>query len=264
MVKYPFVVAVAVVAVTSAGVAQSASSQPTDTGTLALQADVPVRYPPITCPAGTPGAVECFTRSGRATIPGLGLVGESSAYFVEDDPPGCAAGQVRVLPTTVRLAVKDKGEIQVQVGGTGCLDRIPPNPLRAEEAFTVTGGSGKYAGATGGGQLSAISYGPAENFGGKDTWTGTLNVPGLSFDLTPPTLTAPSSKTIRVSRRVKRIRVSYAVAAHDDMDGTVPVLCEPRSGSWFPVGRTPVHCSTADTSGNASKASFVVTVKRKA
>jgi hypothetical protein len=260
--KYPFV-AVAVVALTSAGAAQPASSQSTDTGTLALQADVAVSYPPITCPAGTLGAVECFTRAGRANVPGLGLVEESSAYFVEDDPPGCAAGQVRVLPTTVRLVVKDKGEIQIRVGGTGCLDRIPPNPLRAEEAFTVTSGLGKYAGASGGGQLSTISYGPP-NFGGKDTWTGTLTVPGLSFDLTPPTLTAPASKTIRVARRVKRIRVSYAVAAHDDVDGTVPVSCTPRSGSWFPLGRTRVLCVAVDTSGNLSNAKFVVTVKRKA
>jgi HYR domain len=178
-------------------------------------------------------------------------------------PPGCTAEQVRVLPTTVRLAVKDNGEIQVGVSGTGCLDRIPPNPLRADEAFTFIGGLGKYAGASGGGQLSSISYGPP-NFGGKDTWTGTLTVPGLSFDLTPPTLTAPASKTIRVPRRVKRIRVSYVVTARDDVDGAVPVSCQPRSGSQFPLGRTPVRCLTADTSGNASKASFVVTLKGKA
>ena len=186
---------------------------------------------------------------------------ESLAYFVQDS--GCGVEQVRILPTTVTLKVQDKGEIRIQLPGTGCVDRIIPNPVRAEEAFTITGGSGKYAGASGAGTLAAISYGPP-NFNGVDTWTGTLAVPGLSFDLTPPVLTAPRSKTIRVPRRAKRVRVTYAVAAQDDVDGNVPVSCEPRSGSWFFVGRTLVRCSSVDTSGNASKASFVIIVKRKA
>jgi hypothetical protein len=235
----------------------------TDSGTLALQAEVPVRYLLGACPAGTTGAVACFVRSGRSIVPGLGAVEASYAYFVEEAPPGCAPEQVRVLPTTGRLAVRDKGEIQIRIAGTGCLDRVIPLPLRAEEAFTVTGGSAKYAGASGGGTLATISYGPP-SFGGTDAWTGTLTVPGLSFDLTAPALTAPGSKTILVPRRVKRVRVAYAMVARDDVDGGVPVSCLPRSRSWFPVGRTRVRCSAADTSGNASTASFVVTVKRRA
>ena len=192
--QLPFVVAVAVVAVTSAGVAQSRRPQPTDTERLRFRLTCRCAIRRSHVRLGLPAQLSALR--GRAGQPSLGWGWWESrlAYFVEDDPPGCAAGQVRVLPTTVRLAVKDKGEIQVQVGGTGCLDRIHRTRYGAEEAFTVTGGSGKYAGATGGRQLSAISYGPAENFGGKDTWDRHAEFPGLSFDLTPPTLTAPSEQ----------------------------------------------------------------------
>ena len=71
MTKYLFVVAIVVGAVTSAGAAQSASSQSTDTGTLAFQAAISVRYPQTTCPAGTPFDVECYVRGSRSptTIP---------------------------------------------------------------------------------------------------------------------------------------------------------------------------------------------------
>jgi HYR domain len=234
----------------------------TEGETLVLRAEVLVRYPAAACPSGIPGAVACFMRSGGSIVPGLGTVEASYPYFVEETPPGCAANQVRVLPTAARLQVRNKGEIQIRVAGSGCLDRVPPLRLRADEAFTVTGGSGVYAGASGGGTLATVSYGPP-SFGGMDAWTGTLIVPGLSFDLTAPALTAPGSKTIRVPRRVKRVRVAYVVVAQDDVDGGVPVTCLPRSGSWFPVGRTRVRCSAADTSGNASTTSFVVTVKRK-
>ena len=96
-----------------------------------------------------------------------------------------------------------------------------------------------------------------------DTWTGTLVVPGLSFDLTAPTLAGAHNRTIRIPKRLKRVRVPYTVRALDDVDGTSPAACRPRSRSWFPVGRTRVRCSAMDTSGNSNTAAFNVTVKRK-
>lgn len=117
-------------------------------------------------------------------------------------------------------------------------------------------------GASGEGTLAAVSSGPP-GFSGRDTWSGGLAVSGLEFDLTPPVLRAPGDRTIRALWRAKHVRVAYAVAAQDDVDGSVPATCEPRSRSWFPVGRTRVRCSARDMSGNESKASFVVTVERR-
>jgi hypothetical protein len=131
--------------------------------------------------------------------------------------------------------------------------------LVATETFTITGGSGVYAGASGGGTVEIHSS--AATGGGTDVWTGTLIVPGYSFDLTPPTIQGAKNRTVRVPRGVKRARVKYSVTAVDDVDSDVPVTCRPRSGSRFRVGRTRVTCSATDTSANIRKATFTVTVR---
>jgi HYR domain len=234
---------------------------PAETGTLAFKAEVSVSYPPQACPGGSPNSLTCFARTGSTGIRGLGDATKAYPYSVETGPAGCGADQVRVLPASVRLDVRGKGAIELRVGGTGCLTRVPPEPLRAEETFAVTGGTGRYAGASGGGTIAHVSSGPPR-WRGTDTWTGTIVVAGLDFDLTPPTLTGAAGTTVRAPRGQKRVRVRYAVTAQDDVDGAVPATCKPRSGSWFSVGRTRVRCSATDTSANDSGATFVVTVKR--
>jgi len=135
--------------------------------------------------------------------------------------------------------------------------------LNLDRAFTITGGSGIYAGASGGGTVShRASYTLNGGSAGTDTWTGTLNVPGLEFDVTPPTLSGAVNKTVRARRGSKRARVTYRVTASDAVDGSVPVSCRPRSGSRFKIGRTFVKCSATDTSANAKAGRFRVTVKR--
>jgi hypothetical protein len=232
-----------------------------DAGTLTFKADLAVRYPRTACPVGTPSSVECFARTGSGTVRGLGNVSESYPYFVDNSSAGCAADQVRVLPATVRFSVAGKGEIELHLDGSGCLDRVPPNPVRGEETFTVTGGSGRYAGASGKGTITHSSNGPP-TLRGRDTWTGTLTVPGLDFDVTPPTLIGAANKTVRAKRDAKSARVTFRVTGQDDVDGAARVTCRPASGSRFPVGRTTVRCSVTDTSGNAATAAFRVTVRR--
>ena len=231
------------------------------TGTFTLAAEVGVRYPPTNCPPGTPTSVDCFTRTGSATIRGLGTVTESYPYMVDSAPAGCPADHVRVLSATVRLSVPDKGSIELRVDASSCLRRVPPEPVQGEEAFTITGGSGRYAGASGGGRIAHVSTGPPD-WNGRDTWSGMLSVPGFDFDLTAPVVTGARNKTVRAPRGRKRVRVRYAVSARDDVDGAIPADCRPKSGAWFKVGRTRVRCSATDTSGNVSRATFLVTVKR--
>ena len=126
------------------------------------------------------------------------------------------------------------------------------------QSFTITGGTGTYDGASGSGMLEHdVMYGQ-----GNETWTGTLAVPGLEFDVTPPMLTGARSKTVRVSKRAKSARVTYKVTARDAVDGQVRVACQPHSGARFPIGRTFVRCEATDSSGNTGGARFVVRVKR--
>jgi hypothetical protein len=232
-----------------------------DTGTFTLAAELAVRYPPQACPPGTPSSIECFARAGSTTIRGLGTVTESYPYSVDGSPVGCAINQVRVLPATVHFTVAGKGEIGLRVDGSDCLDRVPPAPVQGVETFTITGGTGRYAGASGGGTIAHVSNGPPA-WSGRDTWTGTLVVPGLEFDLTAPVVTGARNRTVRAPGGKRRVRVKYAVSARDDVDGAIRAACRPKSGSRFGLGRTRVRCAATDRSGNESRATFVVTVKR--
>jgi HYR domain len=263
--KQRTLVALLTIAMTAGALPGAAQGDGVATGMLPLQAEVPIRYPAAPCPGGTdPRRFECFTRTGNAIVPGLGTVDESYAYILENAPAGCTAAvgadSVRLPSTTARLTVPGKGEIAVSTSGTGCLSRA--GTLRATEPFTITGGSGVYAGASGAGTVTTVSFGPP-GFGGVDTWTGTLVVPGLQFDVIAPTINGAVDKSFRLARRAKRVRVTYGLTAQDEVDGVVPVTCSPSSGSPFALGRTRVTCSATDMSGNTSTATFTVTVKRR-
>jgi hypothetical protein len=126
-------------------------------------------------------------------------------------------------------------------------------------AATVTGGSGVYAGASGA-LTVRIGLAGTTNF---DGWTGTLTVPGLEFDVSPPVLHGVTSKTVRAPKRAKHVRVRYKVTASDAVDGSLAASCKPPSGSSFKIGRTKVTCSATDSSGNTATGRFTVTVRRK-
>lgn len=125
--------------------------------------------------------------------------------------------------------------------------------------FVVTSGSGVYAGAAGTGSMRGVvtDTGPVAN-----TWTGTLNVAGLDFDTTPPTISGASDKVVKVKKGARGASVRYSVTASDAVDGARPVTCAPRSGSFFRLGKTKVRCSATDSSANPASASFTITVKR--
>jgi len=55
--------------------------------------------------------------------------------------------------------------------------------------------------------------------------------------------------------------VRYPVTAVDDVDGDVPVYCQPTQGNVFPLGTTRVNCTASDRSGNSASGSFTVTVR---
>jgi len=141
------------------------------------------------------------------------------------------------------------------------LHRCASNIFPPGEA-TVSGGSGRYAGASGSGVLDYRIRETAAGAGTINlTWTGTLNVAGLAFDTTTPHITGATSKTAK-TRSAGGARVRYSVSAADARDGAVPVACLPRSGSIFRVGRKTVTCTAVDGSANTATARFVITVKR--
>jgi sugar lactone lactonase YvrE len=79
-------------------------------------------------------------------------------------------------------------------------------------------------------------------------------------DTTPPTLVAPPGATGIATSPTGAI-VPFVVDATDLVDGTVPVVCVPPSGSMFPIGGTIVVCTATDHAGNQASVSFPVVVQ---
>jgi hypothetical protein len=212
----------------------------------------------VACPAGSSETTVCFhniPRRGTNLAAGLGVVTYAPYTFIWEGygtPCGSVHGQIAIL-------VAGKGEIDVAIAASGCWtsDNFPP------AAVTVSGGSGRYVGATGDGSWEfhlANITGPLA--GSRDvTWTGTLNVAGLAFDTTPPQITGATSKVVK-TKLAAGAKVRYSVSATDATDGTVAAACLPKSGSLFQVGHTTVSCNPTDSSGNTTTARFVITVKR--
>jgi hypothetical protein len=243
--------AVAATVQVASGVAKTGATM----GSLTFEAALVMTSRLGPCPPGSPPDADlCAARTGSGAVRGLGEVSETYTFFVQEGD--CD----RVFETTVRLAVAGKGELQLAVDRYRgeCIS----SSLNLSRAFTITGGSGIYAGASGGGTVSHRAIATPSGSGGRDTWTGTLSVPGLEFDVTPPTLSGAVNKTVRARRGSKRVRVTYRVTASDAVDGSVPVSCQPRSGSRFKIGRSFVKCSATDTSANAKTGRFRVIVKR--
>ena len=161
------------------------------------------------------------------------------------------------------FTVAGRGEIDFAVAGLPDCFPTPSATIQSTtQPFTVTGGSGAYAGASGSGDVEHAGTPRLAGTHGRDRWEGTVAVVGLEFDVTPPVITGAVGKTARALRGARSVRVVYRVAAADAVDGARAVRCAPPSGSRFRVGRTRVTCSAADTSGNVATRSFVVVVRR--
>jgi hypothetical protein len=76
---------------------------------------------------------------------------------------------------------------------------------------------------------------------------------------TPPTIVTPEHITVDATAPAGVV-VAYAVTATDDVDADPTVNCVPPSGSVFAIGDRLVACDSTDSLGNASSASFLVTV----
>ena len=225
-------------------------------GTLDVNANVRTGYQfgRQYCPPESPATTaECVRFLGAIGIPGLGRA--TFSYVKSFDETICPGRVVQQKTTVVDVA--RKGQIKVAMDYPVCANTAPASVVIKG---TIVEGTGTFAGASGSLQLaSTVNIGS-----GRDTWTGTLTVTGLDFDLTPPVLRPLASKRVEAQKRAKTVRVRYSPKAQDVVDGPVPVTCKPRSGSRFKVGRTTrVSCSAEDTSANIATASFKIKVARK-
>jgi hypothetical protein len=215
------------------------------------------------CPSGYPPTAECHSRpGGPVAVPGLGFVAQSYVAAVDLAPTGCPADTQKILSYPSRLIVKDRGQIFIAVAASSTCAEAGVPLLSVAQSFTITGGTGVFAGASGSGVVSRTHAGCCPGFG-TDNWNGTITAPGFAVDLTPPTIKGAHNRVVHAPAAAKRLRVKYKVTAHDAMDGALRPTCRPRSGSRFPVGRrSTVRCSVTDRSANLGRAKFKITVLR--
>jgi HYR domain len=232
------------------------------TGTLEMNASLHLEVNGLCKPVGI--ATDCHLREVGGSFRGLGRVTGSYDFEMDLGSGACESGLGKALSYPIRLEVAGKGAIDVVTTETACVTRV--SVTTETQAFTVTGGTGIYAEASGTGTLERkidVGYGPLSHIAsGIETWKGTLTVPGLSFDVVKPTLVGAKSRTVLAPRHAKRVRVKFVVTATDAVDGPVPVKCRPGFGSRFRIGRNRVHCSATDTSANPATASFTITVRQ--
>lgn len=95
-----------------------------------------------------------------------------------------------------------------------------------------------------------------DSAGNTSTETFTVTVQ----DQTKPDVTVPGDRTVEATGP-NGATVNYNASATDDVDGALPVTCNPASGSDFALGTTKVTCSATDKAGNTGTNSFTVTVQ---
>lgn len=105
----------------------------------------------------------------------------------------------------------------------------------------------------------SVAFGLAGNLlATADTGANTVSV--FFHDTTPPVITGPGDLTAKATSAAGAI-VTYTVRATDPDSPVKSLVCDPRSGSMFPVGSTIVNCTASDPSGNTASISLTVTVK---
>jgi hypothetical protein len=89
---------------------------------------------------------------------------------------------------------------------------------------------------------------------------GTFLVTVKELDVTPGVVTVVNIVAEATSAAGAAVTFD-AVSAYDDVDGPLPVICNPVSGSTFAIGTTLVQCTATDSSGNVGHGDFTVTVR---
>src|SRR5215203_1634980 len=107
--------------------------------------------------------------------------------------------------------------------------------------------------------------------------TGYGNFTVTVQDTTPPIITVPEDIVVEATGP-EGAKVNFTVSATDVVDGkatldrnnmliqdnvggSITIVCDPPSGSTFPIGETVVQCAATDEAGNTATASFTVTVQ---
>lgn len=152
-------------------------------------------------------------------------------------------------------------------GGGACVLTCPAN-ITVSNDPNQCGAVVTYPPPTSTGTCGTITCSPASgSFFPVGTTTVTCTATGANCPFTvtvndtqPPTITCPPIQTaVPPVVTDPCVVVSFTTTASDNCPG-VTLVCNPPSGSCFPVGVTTVTCTATDGSGNTATCSFTVSV----
>ena len=78
-------------------------------------------------------------------------------------------------------------------------------------------------------------------------------------DTSPPTFKVPNS-ILRQADNLQGTKITYEANASDTVDGEAVSICDPPSGTTFPLGLNQVKCTATDKSGNRAETTFSVII----
>ncbi len=219
--------------------------------------------------AGQWGAIVYYAASVSDNCPGASVV---------CDPPSGSFFPIDITPVTC-IAIDASGNVDTCIFTVTVQDSEPPRVTCPTDmtipASTNTCGSTVSYSVTATDNLPGVrttvsppsgSFFPvgtttataiaADLSGNKDTCQFTITVQ----DTQPPVISCPTGLTVSNNPGECGAIVSFDLTAADNCSGVVVTLTD-SSGSFFPIGTTPVTVVATDSSGNADTCLFSVTVQ---
>lgn len=220
---------------------------------------------------GASGAVVTFTATADDANPAQPVVSctpaSGSTFGLGTTAVNCsatdAAGNTATGSFTVTVqdttapTIADNADMTVEGNTIGGANVIFSNPVASDivdnnVAVTCAPVSGSFFAL--GGPHTVICM-ATDDSGNSSSSSFNVTV----VDTTPPVLTLPADMTVNTPDASGAV-VNFSASAIDSVDGLVPVICLPASGSLFTIGTTTVNCTAADSHTNTTSGNFNVTV----
>ncbi|HEX5750620.1 MAG TPA: HYR domain-containing protein, partial [Archangium sp.] len=238
----------------------------------------------VTTPTNKPPVALCRDVTVNADVYCLGSASVNNGSYDPDNGPSPLS--ITEVPTTslplgthpVTLTASDGAATDQCVGNVTVVDTTKPTvscpASQVLETCSPAGAPATFAASatdTCGPATLSCSYASGSTFPVGETSVSCSarddagNTASCRFnvtvtgDTTPPVLSCPTSPIVIRACAPSGTRVNYTTSATDNC-GEVAVNCSHPSGSTFPVGETPVTCSTQDAFGNVSTCGFSVIV----
>jgi hypothetical protein len=209
------------------------------TGTDAVDNDVSITCDPASgsiFPIGDT-RVSCTARDGA------GNVSKPASFTVSVRDATPPVLQLPASPLTAAAANAGGKDVLYTAAANDAVDGSVP--VQCDHASGATFPLGK----------TKVTCSATDNAGNRATDSFVVVV----SDQDGPLLDLPKIVTV-TAKSPDGINVKWQMSAVDNVDGPVPVTCDPAPGSHFAVGDTVVSCAASDSAGNTTRRRFLVRV----